>query len=64
MLSVIQVTLLLFKYTTLLSWKRFMHLVKPDIQFEKSFREGLGELGSELERREWIYLSHEAYSDF
>jgi predicted acetyltransferase len=41
-----------------------MHLVKPDIQFEKSFREGLGELGSEQERREWIYLSHEAYSDF
>lgn len=41
-----------------------MHLVKPDIQYEESFREGLGELGSEKERREWVYLPHEAYTDF
>ena len=43
---------------------RLMRLVKPDIQFEKSFREGLGELSSEQERREWIYLAHEDYGDF
>ncbi len=41
-----------------------MQLRKPNIQYEKSFRDAFAEMDSESDRHPWIYLGEEAYADY